>query len=126
MCLNVDKKKTSDAKRRRKPSGFVKRWKVVRVSHDVCSLIFLDHVWSVGINRANLQSRHKPSNYVNEGIHVYVNMNDALEGIGNNPYHRIMEVFCQGKDLIAVGRHSDDDETPQEVYTKVLVKELPK
>ena len=121
MCLYIDKTKTNKAKK--KKTGKVVRWKVIkRSSHSgrLHSICFYGFPWNPGWNKAknrrdvNLSGTEREYGSINVGIHVFTtykracHFRDVFDGL-------LLKVVCYNKDLVAVGRKND------EVYTKVFL-----
>jgi len=145
MCLNVDVVKTKKARANKETS--VIRYKVVEYttqpvsnfdqvtySTPVIGSIYHSFIWKKGWNKA-LEVAPRNFSLVTNGIHVVskadaehhaLQFNQRLDKEGSlGPTNKflVMEVKCDIKDLIAVGKCPWECEA--EAYTQVYIEELP-
>jgi len=116
MCLFIDRKKTTKAKKNK--TGKVVRWKVLR-SDSCLNSMCKSHTWKPGYNKSDRQTLGLSMDEnifgrVDKGFHVSTSRAMARTWLFYN-CSRLVKVVCYNKDLVAVGNDGD------EVYTRVFL-----
>lgn len=144
MCLFIDEKLTAEAKQR-DPEAWVERYKIVKVGEHDLNSIYFGHKWTIGVNKGEprLNTIRNIYKYVqgivlDSAIHVYLDRETALHVLQleitfNEVFYgfnfSVLKVYCQNKDLIAVGGPMIKKEKIlfdgqlTEAYTQVTLKE---